>query len=363
MRRRPLQPRRMHSDGPAPLPGPSSHSYLGAHPLISQQTYLAIYFVFVDVSLVVQYFYYSRRPTPHSHAVSRARRTSVDRVRYRTLSVVAANVAASAAFAAQQDEHAHVDHRRRCYNNNNNGGDDDDDDENALAALADSFHSEAGHEARRKNISWSIERYRQRSGSLGGVFPASARSSSEDILHSTARRGRPLEREVHVGGGVGLEIEAEVASPSRLHSKASRRSAGTMMFLGAWALFGMGAFAHQRRVGSTRTGVVVSSRGLHDMTESLGERVIGRIFAWLCTTLYLTSRLPQIWKNSATGTVDVSVCVCLFGKLVLRGVDLDSARNGRADEREHTVGCERVSDVQVLTGMQVSAGERGDTDV
>jgi hypothetical protein len=27
------------------------------------------------------------------------------------------------------------------------------------------------------------------------------------------------------------------------------------------------------------------------------ERVIGRISAWACTTLYLTSRLPQIWKN------------------------------------------------------------------
>lgn len=27
------------------------------------------------------------------------------------------------------------------------------------------------------------------------------------------------------------------------------------------------------------------------------EHVIGRISAWACTTLYLTSRLPQIWKN------------------------------------------------------------------
>ena len=27
------------------------------------------------------------------------------------------------------------------------------------------------------------------------------------------------------------------------------------------------------------------------------ERVIGRTSAWLCTTLYLTSRLPQIWRN------------------------------------------------------------------
>jgi hypothetical protein len=27
------------------------------------------------------------------------------------------------------------------------------------------------------------------------------------------------------------------------------------------------------------------------------QRLIGRINAWACTTLYLTSRLPQIWKN------------------------------------------------------------------
>lgn len=27
------------------------------------------------------------------------------------------------------------------------------------------------------------------------------------------------------------------------------------------------------------------------------ERVLGRASAWVCTTLYLTSRMPQIWKN------------------------------------------------------------------
>lgn len=31
--------------------------------------------------------------------------------------------------------------------------------------------------------------------------------------------------------------------------------------------------------------------------ESSNARVIGRIFAWASTTLYMTSRLPQIWKN------------------------------------------------------------------
>ena len=38
----------------------------------------------------------------------------------------------------------------------------------------------------------------------------------------------------------------------------------------------------------------------HERPERTSEekrRVVGRISAWTCTTLYLTSRLPQIWKN------------------------------------------------------------------
>lgn len=38
----------------------------------------------------------------------------------------------------------------------------------------------------------------------------------------------------------------------------------------------------------------------HERPERTTEdkrRIIGRISAWTCTTLYLTSRLPQIWKN------------------------------------------------------------------
>ncbi|KAG5727988.1 hypothetical protein E4T56_gene19336 [Termitomyces sp. T112] len=221
------------------------------------QTYLAVYFVFVDITIVVQYLYYYLRPKPHHHhhhpSASRTR-PSVDRARYRALSVVAANVAASAALVAQQDEH--VDHRRRWP----------DADDNALAALADSFHSETGH---RKTVSWSIERHRQRSGSVG---------CSED---DSTRRGRPLER--------GGERDG-----SRLHSMGSRR---TMVFLGVWALFGVGTI-HQRERRAGGTGVVLSG------PETVDARVVGRIFAWLCTTLYLTSRLPQIWKNYVRKSVE-----------------------------------------------------------
>ena len=34
-----------------------------------------------------------------------------------------------------------------------------------------------------------------------------------------------------------------------------------------------------------------------ERTKEEKRRVVGRISAWICTTLYLTSRLPQIWKN------------------------------------------------------------------
>lgn len=37
--------------------------------------------------------------------------------------------------------------------------------------------------------------------------------------------------------------------------------------------------------------------GPHDDEPPDYKRIIGRISAWTCTTLYLTSRLPQIWKN------------------------------------------------------------------
>ncbi|KAF8077865.1 CTLH/CRA C-terminal to lish motif domain-containing protein [Lyophyllum atratum] len=297
------------------------------------------------------------RPLP---SASRSRRMSIDRgaARYRTLSAVAANVAASAALAAQQDEQA--DHRRRWQGHSTDHLHDsrvgssqdmvyeDDVDENALAALADSFHSEAGHESRKKRLSWSIERYRRRSGSLGGLqgVPAPLHSAHQPIpftdpLLDAAGRGRPLERDLDSG----IEIEPQVASPNR---RSSRVRGATMVFLSAWALFGIGTLAGSRHGFTSSPGpnvgkvLVVRGLGLAEsaalhmsslsdtnlgslheiklydgrtfhadapiyeaiMTEPVSERVIGRMFAWLCTTLYLTSRLPQIWKNFVRKSVE-----------------------------------------------------------
>ncbi|KAK0503431.1 PQ loop repeat-domain-containing protein [Armillaria luteobubalina] len=299
------------------------------------QTYLATYFVFVDCTLVGQYIYYSiRNPPSHVRARSLSRRMSVDRPasRYRTLSVVAASVAKAAALAAQhddrprsrsarlQDGYPDTSHSRVSRES------DDEVDDSTLAALADSFHSEGG---RRTRISWSSERLGTRGGSVGripsrGALPAALHMSvSHEVAESL--RGRSLQRDAE-----------EDPEPRR---RSSRRGA-SMVFFGVWALFGVGALAGSQRhlpltSTTTRIGNVLAARGfripVHQTYSSLmvsdvpttfepvrntdvyvstsepsyhqtlfqptNERVLGRIFAWLCTTLYLTSRLPQIWKN------------------------------------------------------------------
>jgi len=109
-----------------------------------------------------------------------------------------------------------------------------------------------------------------------------------------------------------------------------------MVFLGAWALFGIGTLAIRRtdmamsitsEIGhvlvSGHTPIYHSHPDLPklsvnelDTFDSVyprddipnefpsNEQILGRIFAWLCTTLYLTSRLPQIWKNYARKSVE-----------------------------------------------------------
>ncbi|CAE7080759.1 unnamed protein product [Rhizoctonia solani] len=57
---------------------------------------------------------------------------------------------------------------------------------------------------------------------------------------------------------------------------------------------------------------------------------VGRISAWICTTLYLTSRMPQIWKNYTRQSVEglsISLFVCAFlGNFFYVGSVLTSAR-------------------------------------
>lgn len=319
-------------------------------PNFPPKKWLATYFVFVDFILVVQYAYYYKAPKRSLSALSHIRSATspagIDRSasRYRTLSVVASNVAAAAAAAAQQDGHRAPSARyslksdqQRLYEQSSSDasgrltdGDPGYDDQGNPPAMADSYYSDGGRETSGKRVSWSPERHRTRAASVGRA--------------PTALHILPTNPLADLDAQSHEDPSNESSSPvvSRRSSRASRRGS-TLVFLGAWALFGIGTLASKRPsvLMSTTNDigrVLVSGHNLENLTpvhhsqsdhtflsypsvneldtfdpdiayprenthdesppdQPSSQQILGRIFAWLCTTLYLTSRLPQIWKN------------------------------------------------------------------
>jgi solute carrier family 66 (lysosomal lysine-arginine transporter), member 1 len=296
---------------------------------------------------------------PRSRAGSLAYRTSRERAssRYRTLSAAAANVATTAAVLASQrnepptSSYVHTRWSRRSLDglldndpHRPSRVDDGDVDEDALAMLADSTHSEWS--GQQKHVFWSKESHppssHSRTGSRHGIgsssIPASLQITSTVDDVDLLTRGRSMQRSnLSPPEQEGHDWHrSEEEGQRRRSSRASRRGA-TMVFMSAWTLFGIGTLGMQRySMGShalIQPGRVLSSSSsppssllfpspthespplatvdlVFDMlpyehvsanrspeAEPSLERVIGRISAWACTTLYLTSRLPQIWKN------------------------------------------------------------------
>jgi solute carrier family 66 (lysosomal lysine-arginine transporter), member 1 len=296
---------------------------------------------------------------PRSRAGSLAYRSSRERApsRYRTLSAAAANVAsAAAALATQRNEPSTSPHISNRWSRRSLDGlldtdrrrlsrqDNDDVDDDTLAMLGDSFHSDwAG---RHKHVFPSKEsqplashsRSRSRQGMPSSSIPAALQITSATDDFDPSTRGRSLHRANYPSldsRGEHTWLSSEDGSQGRRSPRASRRGA-SMVFMGAWALFGIGTLSIRGHSGESGVAVlrgkVLSSSSLTPPSLSFPsptyespplatvdlvfdapqfehvpnpppvagppiERVIGRISAWACTTLYLTSRLPQIWKN------------------------------------------------------------------
>ena len=284
---------------------------------------------------------------------------SEDRGHYRSLSVAAANVATTAAIAATQQEVQSPRTLRRLsrmsfdeisepVRSPIDGTDDEEYDDEVLARLADSIQSEGSRS--RKHVSWNNVSQSRRSGSVDPTAqqPFPSRRPRPTLQMSDLRegeadiRGRPQQRgaDTEDGGGTsGGPTTPTSARPSG--SRAGKRSA-SLVLLGFWALFGVGTLVGSRRslpsplsvsIGRVLTpmdGPVPSAFDPSKVIktdyepvafslveilegENTGrprlpppgesaslERIIGRMSAWACTTLYLTSRLPQIWKNVST---------------------------------------------------------------
>ena len=285
---------------------------------------------------------------------------SEDRGHYRSLSVAAANIATNAAIAATQQEvqsprvlrrlsRLSFDEISEPVRSPIDGTDDEDYDEEVLARLADSVQSEGSRS--RKHVSWNNVSQARRSESVDPTsqHPFPSRRPARPTLQMTDSRegeadirGRPQQRGVDTEDAWGGSGEPTTPTSTRQsRSRAGRRSA-SLVFLGFWALFGVGTLVGSRRslpsplsvsIGRVLTPMdgpvpsafdpsnVVKSDyepeafGLVEIKEGENtghphlpppgespslERIIGRMSAWACTTLYLTSRLPQIWKNVST---------------------------------------------------------------
>lgn len=324
------------------------------------QTYLATYFCTVDCLLLAQYFYHGGGPEippevyvrTRSRTISTARRLSLDASHYRTLSTVVGNVAAAAALAAFPEPHPEhrvsrkhladrplVDTAPEVVEEAQ-----DEVDGAVLSALSESFHSG------RKRVSWSQERHDHQPSArsqASPVVPKSLQITAPQREFVASSRGRPEKR---MADAEEVEVEQPdscATSGHRTSSRASRRGA-SMVLLGFGLLFSVGALTntHSRSLtgrsdsigrvlvdeiniphpvtassvqdmaypaSSSDAGVVTveipltlsqnESRSQSEDPPST-ERIIGRIFAWLCTSLYLTSRLPQIWKNYVRKSVE-----------------------------------------------------------
>ena len=381
--------------------------------------------------LFSQYFYYGSlqrkrhssllEPGTPRHTYSYGRVFSPEREHerehYRELSSAATNVAIAAALAASEEEERawpwlppaskqarHRATRSTSFSQSEAAEAEDEVDEDALAALADSFHSELGG-ATRKRVSWSQERHaptgvnRSRAGSSATlsplttlrsslVFPGPAVESGAEFspeesqtAHNAGSRGRPRQRqlvETPVGGDEYGDVEAQEGALTRTvstvtsvrdrkSSRASRKNVG-LVFLGVWALFGIGGtisstarrsevsnvydasvdtgsyalsgdstvslyskyvaasaslgagYLQQVKSNPSRTALITSNDEVSQLTnfelklteEPTSDRILGRISAWTCTTLYLTSRLPQIWKNVSSFQYSFSILSYLY---------------------------------------------------
>jgi solute carrier family 66 (lysosomal lysine-arginine transporter), member 1 len=209
--------------------------------------------------------------------------------------------------------------------------------------LGDSIHSERSglpkHSFRSRESRPPLSDSRSRSRMPSSSIPPSLQITSTVEDFDPSARGRSLRRADFSPldpQGEHDWFRSEDGSQRRWNSRATRRGA-SMIFMGAWVLFGIGTlgmrgFDAESGV-AIQPGRVISSPGtptpilsfpspaqesaplapvdlVFEALQGEGvskdgrpvagpplERVVGRISAWACTTLYLTSRLPQIWKN------------------------------------------------------------------
>jgi uncharacterized protein with PQ loop repeat len=123
-----------------------------------------------------------------------------------------------------------------------------------------------------------------------------------------------LKRWIHSRNGEEVKLSNSADEVSSLSEQTpllsaspdNQKNPGSSSYKTTTSLMMMGLFSFYYTFSSsstltTLTTTTLSDTGSYDITSTMNEDPqvlwIGRFFAWLCTFLYLSSRLPQIIKN------------------------------------------------------------------
>ncbi|KAH7036550.1 PQ loop repeat-domain-containing protein [Linnemannia elongata] len=227
------------------------------------QLYLAIYFCIADIILFTQWIYYSHQEK---------RRKSLPDI-----------VVADLPEITETEHHHHRHHHTRSHHRPSN------------------------------NQRSSVYSQRSRRGTINTTEGIPAMGQGEDLEVNREDDMEGLDANETVSPLLPRPRPRRATTASDI---AHRRS--TSMVLFGLVLFtmrqtmpgleqsGAGILSYNSGAANTYSGRVFSKRGLDDSDPTMGEEPaptdpnivqLGRIFAWVCTVFYLSSRMPQLWKN------------------------------------------------------------------
>lgn len=290
------------------------------------QTYLATYFVWIDTCLLAQYIYYEWYRNANKQAKLEIDTSNTGQAPPLTASPTIAYPAASTSSLPSHPHRSRM--RAHSYTRQPLPLPDDLHDEitgDELPAMTESFHSE-----HRRGASLAGHRGRGYDRTDGETEPTEERRKR---VSQTSGRGASLVFLAVFGlwgisfgtgrGGLGGSIESGVNKIGKVLQPAqhtARPWANLASPLNDGVRLEYVPLSYQ----GTETGKEIPptvpppapppSDDEPDRTS--WTWTIGRISAWVCTTLYLTSRMPQIWKNYTRQSVEgLSISLFVFAFL------------------------------------------------
>ncbi|KAG8734190.1 hypothetical protein FRC11_009846, partial [Ceratobasidium sp. 423] len=300
------------------------------------QTYLAAYFVWIDATLLIQYLYYEWYRTPRDPPKLEVD-TNVGQVAPLTASptITIGHLAASTSSLPGRPPRSRM--RSHSYTRQPLPLPEDLHDEigGEHPAMTESFHSEhrwGGSFASRGRTLDRAEGEVDAGSRRKRISQTSGRGASLVFLAVFGLWGFSMGRNRIEDSGAGLVKIGRVLPRSvenTVHPSVDFASSSESILLNYVPSPAIMASEGQEQLPPTAPPPAPPPSGDEPNRTSWSWRV-GRISAWTCTTLYLTSRMPQIWKNYTRQSVEgLSISLFIFaflGNFFYVGSVLTSAR-------------------------------------